>query len=98
MFFLVLLIGWVSATAQKPLYTWPLGVEGYTYRNSWPRGVAQTLDTIKMLGFTELEGGARMDPHAFRKLCDERGSGFRRSVRTTISCCSIRIRSSIRRR
>jgi sugar phosphate isomerase/epimerase len=67
-----LMVG-ASVTAQKPLYTWPMGVEGYTYRNSWPRGVAQTLDTIKMLGFTELEGGARMDPHAFRKLCDERG-------------------------
>jgi len=62
-----------SAIGQKPLYTWPLGVEGYTYRNSWPRGIEQTLDTIKMLGFTELEGGARMDPHAFRKLCDARG-------------------------
>jgi sugar phosphate isomerase/epimerase len=60
--------------AQKPLYTWPLGVEGYTYRNSWPRGIEQTLDTIKMLGFTELEGGAgAVDPHVFRKLCDERG-------------------------
>jgi sugar phosphate isomerase/epimerase len=67
------LMAGVSVTAQKPLYTWPLGVEGYTYRNSWPRGVAQTLDTIKMLGFTELEGGAGMDPHEFRKLCDERG-------------------------
>ncbi len=68
-----LLIGLSQVVAQKPLYTWPLGVEGYTYRNSWPRGVAQTLDTIRMLGFTELEGGARMEPHAFRRLCDERG-------------------------
>lgn len=67
------LMAWASVSAQKPLYTWPLGVEGYTYRNSWPKGVVQTLDTIKLLGFTELEGGARMDPHEFRKLCDERG-------------------------
>ncbi|HXD76554.1 MAG TPA: TIM barrel protein [Puia sp.] len=62
-----------SLLAQKPLYTWPLGVEGYTYRNSWPKGVAPTLDTIRNLGFTELEGGARMDPREFRKMCDERG-------------------------
>jgi sugar phosphate isomerase/epimerase len=63
----------LSLYAQKPLYTWPLGVEGWTYRNSWPRGVAQTLDTIKMLGFTELEGSAGTDEHVFRKMCDERG-------------------------
>jgi len=69
----MLLFGVSSSVGQQPLYTWPLGVEGYTYRNSWPRGVAQTLDTIRMLGFTELEGGARMDPHAFRQLCDDRG-------------------------
>ncbi len=67
------LMSCASVVAQKPLYTWPLGVEGWTYRNSWPRGVTQTLDTIRMLGFTELEGGTNMDPHEFRKLCDERG-------------------------
>ena len=68
-------VGGGAVLAQgKPLYTFPLGVEAYTYRNSWPRGVAQTLDTIKMLGFTELEGsGGRMEPREFRKLCDERG-------------------------
>jgi sugar phosphate isomerase/epimerase len=71
----VFLSAGTSVFAQgKPLYTAPLGVEAYTYRNSWPRGVAQTLDTIKMLGFTELEGGSgRMEPGEFRKLCDERG-------------------------
>src|ERR1700733_6683993 len=59
---------------QRPLYTAPLGVEAYTYRNSWPRGVAQTLDTIRVVGFTELEGGGgKMPPKEFRKLCDARG-------------------------
>src|SRR5580692_12691776 len=69
------LIGGGSVLAQgAPLYMAPLGVEAYTYRNSWPRGVAQTLDTIKMLGFTELEGsGGMMPPQEFRKLCDKRG-------------------------
>lgn len=68
------LIGGGSVLAQgAPLYSFPLGVEAYTYRNSWPRGVAQTLDTIRMLGFTELEGGGGGAPQEFRKLCDERG-------------------------
>jgi sugar phosphate isomerase/epimerase len=59
---------------EKPLYSEPLGIEAYTYRKSWPKGVEQTLDTIKMLGFTELEGGGgRMPPQEFRKLCDARG-------------------------
>lgn len=66
--------GGAAFSQGKALYTAPLGVEAYTYRNSWPRGVVQTLDTIKMLGFTELEGGGgRMDPREFSKLCDERG-------------------------
>ena len=32
------------------------------------------LDSIKNMGFTELEGGGgRMPPEEFKKLCDERG-------------------------
>ena len=66
-----------SAHAQKkkqPLYTAPFGVQAYTFRHSFPNGVAATLDTIKMMGFTELEGGGgRMAPEEFRKLCEERG-------------------------
>ncbi|WP_153798972.1 sugar phosphate isomerase/epimerase family protein [Foetidibacter luteolus] len=58
----------------KPLYTAPLGVQAYTFRKSFPVDVAKTLDTIKMFGFTELEGGGgRMPPAEFKKLCDERG-------------------------
>ena len=63
-----------SIIAQKPLYTAPLGVQAYTFRKSFPFDVARTLDTIKMMGFTELEGGSgKLTPEAFRKLCDERG-------------------------
>lgn len=65
-----------SALAQKgkPLYTAPLGVQSFTFRKSFPIDVAKTLDTIKMLGFTELEGGGgRMTPQEFKKLCDDRG-------------------------
>lgn len=59
--------------AQR-LYTFPLGMEAYTYRRSLPVDPAGALDTIKRLGFTELEGGGgRMPPGQFRKLCEERG-------------------------
>src|SRR6185437_2808771 len=43
----LLLAGGAVLAQGRPLYTSPLGVEAYTYRNSWPRGVVQTLDTIK---------------------------------------------------
>jgi len=59
---------------KKPLYTAPLGVQAYTFRHAFPKDVAATLDTIKMMGFTEIEGGGgRMSPEEFRKLCEERG-------------------------
>lgn len=62
------------AAQGKPLYTAPLGVQSYTFRKSFAVNVAATLDTIKMMGFTELEGGGgRMPPEEFKKLCDERG-------------------------
>ena len=59
---------------KKPLYTAPFGVQAYTFRKSFPHGVEATLDTIKMMGFTELEGGGgNMPPEEFKKLCDARG-------------------------
>ena len=61
-------------SAQKPLYTAPLGVQTYTFRRSMGNDPAKVLDTIKMLGFTEVEGGGgRIAPEDFKKLCDERG-------------------------
>ena len=80
-----------AAPAQKPLYTFPLGVQAYTFRNHFPKNVAATLDSIKAMGFTELEGGAPkgMTPEEFRKLCDERqisipstGAGFEELMNT----------------
>lgn len=63
--------------AQKkgdPLYTAPFGVQAYTFRRSFPNSAEKTLDTIKMMGFTEIEGGGgRIPPEEFRKLCEERG-------------------------
>ena len=63
-------------TAQsKALYTAPLGIAPYTFRRSFPNSVAATLDTIKLMGFTEIEGGGGrgMSAEEYKKLCDERG-------------------------
>lgn len=61
-------------TAQKPLFTSPIGVQTYTFRRSIGNDPAKVLDTIKALGFTEIEGGGgRIAPEEFKKLCDERG-------------------------
>ena len=63
-----------TAVAQKPLYKAAFGVQTYTFRKSFPNGVAATLDSIKAMGFTEVEGSAgKVTPEEFRKLCDERG-------------------------
>lgn len=73
----IAIAGLTAASAQKKnkaLFTAPLGVQAYTFRHSFPKDVAATLDTIRMLGFTELEGGGgRMAPEEFRKMCEERG-------------------------
>ena len=64
----------IAQNNNKALYTAPFGVQAYTFRKSFPIDVAKTLDTIKMMGFTEIEGGGgRITPQEFKKLCDERG-------------------------
>jgi len=64
----------VNAQSSKPLYTAPLGVQAYSFRKSFPNSIEKTLDTIKMMGFTEIEGGGgRIPPEEFKKLCDARG-------------------------
>src|SRR5580704_14474735 len=78
-FFLLILFflakdGTVSAQKIRPVYTFPLGIEAYTFRKSFPIDVARTLDTIKMMGFSEIEGGGNgLAPEQYRKLSDERG-------------------------
>ncbi len=59
----------------EPLFKVPLGVQAYTFRNSFPQGVEATLDSIADLGIVELEGGPVGDysPEEFRKLCEDRG-------------------------
>jgi sugar phosphate isomerase/epimerase len=64
----------LSAQQGKPLYTAPFGVQLYTYRMTFPKNAVGILDSIKMLGITEVEGdGGRIAPDDFRKLCDARG-------------------------
>ena len=76
LFLLLFLVKFANVVAQnkKPLYKFPFGLQAYTYRNSFPEGVAATLDTIKSLGITELEGGnpQGMTTTEFKALCDER--------------------------
>ncbi|ADB39347.1 sugar phosphate isomerase/epimerase family protein [Spirosoma linguale] len=70
-------LGVTDSFAQKgkPLYTFPVGVQAYTYRASFPKDVIATLDTIKALGITEMEGGAPkgFTEAEFKKACDARG-------------------------
>ncbi len=59
---------------RSPMYKAALGIQTYTFRRSLPTSVEATLDTIKMMGFTEVEGGGgKMPPEEFRKLCEARG-------------------------
>jgi sugar phosphate isomerase/epimerase len=61
--------------AGKPLFTNAIGVQAYTYRNSFPTGVATVLDSMKALGITEMEGlnPAHTNPAEFKKMLDEKG-------------------------
>ena len=63
------------AQSGKPIFTTPVGVQAYTYRNSFPSGVAITLDSVKALGITEIEGPnpKNSTPEEFKKLLDDRG-------------------------
>lgn len=62
------------AQKAKPLFNYPLGVQSYTYRASFPNSVVATLDTIKALGITEMEGPnpKNISAEEFKKLLDER--------------------------
>lgn len=56
------------------LFTEPLGIAPYTFRRSFPNGIAATLDTIQGMGFTSIEGNnGGVTAKEFKKLCNERG-------------------------
>jgi sugar phosphate isomerase/epimerase len=82
----------ISTFAQKgkPLFKAKFGVQAYTFRNSFPKNNIATLDTIKAMSFTEIEGGnpKGMTPQEFRKACDDRnikipstGGGYEQLVK-----------------
>ena len=64
-----------TAIAQKQLFTAPIGLQTYTFRRSMGKDPAKVLDTIKMMGITEIEGGGGggLTLQEFKKLCDDRG-------------------------
>ena len=59
---------------KKGLFKAEFGVQGYTFRRQFPKGVEATLDSIKMLGFTEFETGLPKGYTAdqYKKLCADR--------------------------
>lgn len=73
MFALLLSVG--SVQAQKNVFTQTPGMVSYTYRNSFSKDVAATLDTIKALGISNMEFSNLFGKTAadLRKLLDERG-------------------------
>ncbi len=59
---------------DNQLFTKDIGIAPYTFRRSFPHGVAATLDTIQDMGFTMIEGGGgEMVAREYKKLCDARG-------------------------
>lgn len=73
--FLLAVLFLKSAESQNARLNFPIGVQGYTFRNHFPTNVIGTLDTMKLFGITELEGNAPkgMTPETFKKLCADRG-------------------------
>jgi sugar phosphate isomerase/epimerase len=72
---LVLVLLCNEVIAQKSLYNAPFGLQTYTFRRSIGKDPAKVLDTIKMMGITEIEsgGGGGLTLQEFKKLCDDRG-------------------------
>ncbi|MFD2570496.1 sugar phosphate isomerase/epimerase family protein [Spirosoma soli] len=75
LFALLTLLTIGSAEAQKKVFPQTPGMVSYTYRNSFSKNVAATLDTIKALGITDMEFSNLFGKTAaeLRKLLDERG-------------------------
>lgn len=73
-FFLLLGSGILSAQ-NKPLFPQTPGMVSYTFRNSFSKDIAATLDTIKRLGITDMEFSNLFNRKAedIRKLLDARG-------------------------
>lgn len=74
--FLILgIVDSLSAQKGKPIFPQTPGMVSYTYRNSFAKDVAATLDTLKRLGITDIEFSNLFGRKAteIRALLDERG-------------------------
>lgn len=65
----------ILVAQNKPLFPQTPGMVSFTYRNSFSKDVAATLDTIKNLGITDMEFSNLFNRTAadIRKMLDERG-------------------------
>ncbi len=65
----------VSCQSEKQLFPQTPGLVSYTHRTSFEKNVPATLDTIKRLGFTDMEFSNLFgkSPETLRQLLDERG-------------------------
>jgi len=72
--FLFLSVGFLSAQ-NMPLFPQMPGMVSYTYRSSFAKDVAATLDTLKAMGIKDMEFSNLFNRKAsdIRKLLDERG-------------------------
>lgn len=79
LFTLPILLLPLTLSAQEsgePLFTEDIGVQMYSFRNIIPEiGLEATLDAIRDMGITEIEGGpgGDMSPEEYRRLVEERG-------------------------
>lgn len=74
-FFLLIGLSSVNAQKGKPLFPQTPGMVSYTYRNSFAKNVAATLDTLKTMGITDMEFSNLFGKKAaeIRKMLDDRG-------------------------
>ena len=57
----------------EPVFDAPMGVQAYSFRKYFPKDLIGTLDRIRAMGITEIEGiPDKVDPDEFRRLCTER--------------------------
>lgn len=66
----------MNAQEGDRLFTGDIGVQMYTFRNITPEiGIEATLDIIRDMGITEIEGGVPggLTAEEFRNMCEERG-------------------------
>jgi len=75
LFFLVLGVGTLSAKNNKKLFPQTPGMVSYTYRNSFAKDVAATLDTLKGMGIKDMEFSNLFKRTAsdIRKMLDDHG-------------------------